>query len=439
MIIRPPHNKGRGVLATCRALLGRCGSVLREPRHQGRRKALWSGALLLLAACLGAQLLSWSFLRSPQYLFAEDELDKGGLAKVQAVLPARKSFDVCTVGAGLSGSVFAERYAKVLGQSVLVTDRRAHFGGNVYDYVDEETGVLMNKYGAHLFHTNDEKAWRYITMHEHAPKWERWDHEVKGWVDGKLVPIPVNINTVNRLLDLDIEEPAQMRDWLAKTQIPCAPGGCRNAAEMAKSRVGEALYEAIFKHYTVKQWNRDPEDLDALVTARIPVRDTFDPRYFSDRYQVLPSKGYTQFVAALLSHPNIDVSLGVDYFEHVDYFKARCGKIIYTGPIDRYFRNVGLDTLEYRGIDFVEERFMGIHGFVQPNSVVNYPGPEQKYTRVVEYKHFLHQLHTPHSITVAEYSKEMGPDDEPYYPVPNARNQVRRKSVMPRPTALCRS
>jgi len=351
------------------------------------------------------------------------QVDKAGLESVRTEIDFSKTYDVCTVGAGLSGTIFAERFASLLGKQALVIDSRSHFGGNCYDYVDSDTGILMNKYGAHLFHTNSEKAWKYLNMHAQAPKWERWDHEVKGWVDGKLVPIPVNINTVNRLFDSSIKNEAEMLEWLSEVQIPCPVDGCQNAEQMAMSRVGPGLFESIFRKYTRKQWNKEARELDALVTARIPVRSTFDPRYFADRFQALPSKGYTAWFAAVLKHPNIDVVLKTDYFKHKEHLDKVCGRIIYTGPIDSYFAQSGLEKLEYRGIEFKIRKHFDINGYILPNSVVNYPGDDVKFTRIVEYKHFLHQ-HSPHSVTVSEFSKEMGPGDDPYYPVPSPRNQA---------------
>ena len=382
-----------------------------------------------VSALLGVFVL-WklvSFARAPHAVElrgSSGSLDRAGLGGVKTSLDFTKTYDVCTVGAGLSGTIFAERFATVLGKKSLVIDSRPHFGGNCYDYRDTDTDILMNKYGAHLFHTNSEKAWKYLNMHARAPKWERWDHEVAGWVDDKLVPIPVNIVTVNRLFDLAIKDEEEMKEWLAGVQVPCpADTGCVNAEQMAKSRVGPDLFESVFRKYTRKQWNKEARELDALVTARIPVRTTFDPRYFADKYQALPSKGYTAWFAAVLNHPNIDVVLNTDYFDHTAHLDKVCGKVIYTGPIDTYFASSGLPQLEYRGIEFKIEKHFNVNGYILPNSVVNYPDDNVQFTRIVEYKHFLHQ-HTPHSITVAEFSKDMGPNDDPYYPVPNPRNQA---------------
>lgn len=331
----------------------------------------------------------------------------------------KDEYDVCIVGAGLSGTVFGDRYSREQGKSVLIIDERPHIGGNCFDYVDEETGILMNKYGAHLFHTDNERVFEYLTSHKDAPEWLRWDHKVVGWVKNRLVPIPVNIETVNVVLNLHLKNSTDMREWLDENQVKCV-GKCNNAEEMAVSRVGQELYELIFKEYTVKQWDKEPRELDSLVTARIPVRDDFETRYFSDKYQLLPSKGYTKFFEGLLSRELIDVKVGLNYFEFKSKLDNICGKTIYTGPIDKYFqeKRVDLASLEYRSIEFVIEKYFNFDGFKQPNSVVNYPSKDFSFTRIVEYKHFLNQQ-SKHTITVKELSTAEG---DPYYPVPNKRN-----------------
>ena len=272
--------------------------------------------------------------------------------------------------------------------------------------------------GAHLFHTGLERVYKYITKWQDKAPWKRYDHEVVGWLDGKLLPIPVNINTVNGLLEESITTPEEMDQWLKKVQVPCKKKDhCANAEEMAKSRVGKDLFEKVFATYTKKQWDKEPKELDALVTARIPVRNNFDPRYFSDKYQVLPKKGYTKWFAEVLNHKNIDVVLGVDYFKVRKSLEGRCGKTIFTGPIDRYFQDSKLGKLEYRSINF-EAELLKNSGYYQTHSVVNYPGPEVDFTRIVEYKHYFHQK-SDYTITVKEYSTDKG---DPYYPVPNPKN-----------------
>lgn len=326
------------------------------------------------------------------------------------------------VGAGLSGAVIAERIANVWGKKVMVIDKRDHIGGNCYDYVDQETGILMNKYGAHLFHTEDKEVWEYVNRWD---KWTRWEHKVLSYVDGQFVPVPVNITTVNMLCEnANIKNDEEMDQWL---QLNCEEfAEIDNSEKMALSRVGRELYEKMFKPYTIKQWNRDPAELDSSVLARIPIRRDFDARYFTDRYQALPAHGYTHFFERLLDQPGIEVRLGTDFFDLLkepDMGLDSWEGVIYTGPVDTYFKEIGyckLEPLEYRSIDFKIERFPGIKYF-QPNSVVNYPGLDFPFTRIVEYKHFFNQNVGDYTIIVSETTNDHG---EPYYPVPNERNQV---------------
>lgn len=345
-------------------------------------------------------------------------MEPPGISKAMFSIDKSKKYDVCTVGAGLSGAIFAERFANVLGKSALVLDSRHHIGGNCYDFVDQSTGILMNKYGAHLFRTNDERSWRYLTMHPRAPKWVRWQHEVRGWINNRLLPIPVNTYTVNALFNLSIQTEEEMDEWLAKVQIPCPKTGCETAEQLIKSRVGADLYKAIFYDYTVKQWNKEPGQLKPAAAARIPVYTSFDPRYFTAKYQVLPSEGYTAWFAALLDNSLIDVVLKTDFFEHRSHLEKACKLIVYTGPIDSYFSDAGLDRLEYRSIEFVEKRYFHV-GYMQAAAVINYPSKDVKFTRAVEYKHFLNQEKSEHSIVVSERSTDIG---DPYYPVPSTRN-----------------
>jgi UDP-galactopyranose mutase len=323
------------------------------------------------------------------------------------------TYDVLIVGCGLSGVVIAERFANELNKKVLIIDKREHIGGNIYDYKDEETNILMSKYGAHLFHTNNEKVWKYIN---NFSKWIRWDHQVIGQVDNRLVNIPVNINTVNALCNENIQNSKEMDEWLKINQIKYDK--IENSEQMGKSRVGEILYEKIFKEYTFKQWDKYPEELDYTVLERIPIRNDFDNRYFSDKYQALPEKGYTQFIANILNNPNIKVKLNTNYFDFIQQYPNDTFKeIIYTGPIDAYYEDQKLEKLEYRSINFVIEKHKNMH-FYQSHSVVNYPEKNIPYTRIVEYKHFLNQKSND-TVIVKEYTTNIG---EPYYPIPNKHN-----------------
>lgn len=320
-----------------------------------------------------------------------------------------EEFDILIVGAGLSGAVLAECFANRANKKVLIVDKREHIGGNCYDFIDEN-GILINKYGAHLFHTDFEDVWEYI--HKFS-EWQRWDHRVLGTIDGKLINIPVNINTVNALCETNIRDEKEMDIWLETIQVKYEK--IHNSEEIAKSRVGEVLYNKIFRDYTFKQWNKYPDELDPSVLARIPVRNNFDDRYFNDKYQALPKLGYTKFINSILDHPQITVRTNMDFFEIKQ--KVSFDTLIYTGPIDRYFQNLGLKELEYRSIDFTVESFKNVN-FFQTNSVVNYLEKSVPYTRIVEYKHFLNQQ-SPHTTIVKEVTKDSG---EPYYPVPNKEN-----------------
>ena len=319
--------------------------------------------------------------------------------------------EVLIVGAGLSGATLAERFASK-GYTVTVIDQRNHVGGNIYDYTDELTGIRMNKYGAHLFHTNDEIVWNYIQA---FATWIRWDHKVLARIDTTTyVPIPVNANTVNQLCGANIKTEEDMTTWLNTVQVPPPSMGCpSNSEEMALSRVGKDLYESLFLPYTIKQWNKHPKELDPSVLARIPIRTSFDDRYFDDKYQALPRDGYTSFVERLLTHPNISIKLNTSYDKnHMKPTKY----LIYTGPIDSYFED--LPKLEYRSLAFTKV-YKPCEGTILPCSVVNEPSSRFPYTRTVEYKHFLHQ-HSPYTVLVHETSTDHG---EPYYPVPTPENQ----------------
>jgi UDP-galactopyranose mutase len=312
------------------------------------------------------------------------------------------------VGCGLSGAVIGERIANELGHDVTIIEKRDHIGGNCYDYIDKETGILINKYGAHLFHTNNERVWKYINKFD---KWNRWEHKVLTYTDDKFVSIPVNITTINELCKENLENEEDVKKWLHETQVKY--DNIQNSEEMAKSRIGTELYEKLIKDYTFKQWNKYPNELNKSVLERIPIRPNFDTRYFNDKFQALPHKGYTHFFKNILDNKLINVNLNTDYFEHIKENKYDI--VVFTGPIDSYFPN--LDKLEYRSIDFHIERIKNMN-YYQPNSVVNYPTKDVPFTRIVEYKHFLNQK-SKDTIIVSETTNDIG---EPYYPVPNKKN-----------------
>ncbi|MBA5245691.1 UDP-galactopyranose mutase [Marnyiella aurantia] len=320
--------------------------------------------------------------------------------------------DILIIGAGISGATLAERYANA-GKKVLIIEKRDHIAGNCYDHYDQN-GILVSKYGAHLFHTNDDEVWEYVNR---FAEWYPWEHRVIARVDGKTVPIPVNISTVNILFDEKLETEDDMKQWLEQNRISFDQP--TNGEEAVLNRVGPVLYDKMFKHYTKKQWDKYPAELHASVLERIPVRSNYDDRYFSDKYQALPKGGYTKVFESMLDHPNITVLLNTDYFDVKDQYEGY-EKLFYTGPVDRFFEfeEELTEKLEYRSINFVTEHIDA--EYYQENSVVNYPGREVDFTRIVEHKHFGNQKSDKTSI-VKEYTVDEG---DPYYPVPNEKNQL---------------
>ena len=323
-------------------------------------------------------------------------------------------YDVCIVGAGLSGSVIAEQYASQLGQTSLIVEKRDHIGGNCYDYVDSDTGILVNKYGAHLFHTKYPLVWRYL---QQFSDWTPFEHRVLARVGDKHVPVPVNIDTINQLFGQDIKTTEEMDKWLSSEQVKYNPAPT-NSEEMALSRVGHRLFKLIFEPYTQKQWAKHPRELGPEVTARIPVRNSWDDRYFDDVFQALPTQGYTAMFDRILDHHLIETRTGVDYFDVRDLL--HCGKTYFTGPIDAYFAHLGWEKLEYRSLDFERQVIWDRPDYHLPAAVVNYPSLDYNMTRIVEYKHFLGQK-SNHTVLFLERSKDNG---EPYYPVPNDKNKA---------------
>jgi UDP-galactopyranose mutase len=314
-------------------------------------------------------------------------------------------FDYLIVGAGFAGSVLAERLARGAGKKVLLVDRRPHIGGNAYDCYDQ-AGILIHKYGPHIFHTNSREVFEYLSG---FTKWRSYEHRVRASVDGQLVPIPINLDTINQLYGLKLTS-LEMETFFASVAEPCA--SIRTSEDVVVSRVGRELYEKFFRGYTRKQWGLDPSQLDAMVTARVPVRTNRDDRYFADTYQAMPLYGYTRMFENMLDHDNIKVLLNCDYREIVDVIPYE--RMIYTGPVDEFF-DYRYGKLPYRSLRFEfetvnEER-------VQPVAVINYPN-EHLYTRVTEFKHLTGQEHKKTSL-VYEYPQSEG---DPYYPVPRPEN-----------------
>lgn len=323
--------------------------------------------------------------------------------------PRHERYDVMVVGAGFAGAVMAERLAADGGKRVLVVDRRPHLAGNAYDHHDA-AGILVHRYGPHIFHTNSDDVFDYLSR---FTDWRPYEHRVLADVDGTLVPMPINRTTLNALYGLDLSSDAEVEAFLASRAEPVDP--IRTSADVVISKVGRELYETFFQGYTRKQWGMDPSELDKSVTARVPTRTCTDDRYFGDRHQAMPAQGFTRMFEAMLSHPNIDLLLGVDYADVRDAYPH--DHLVFTGPIDEYF-SYRYGRLPYRSLRF-EHRTLNEERH-QPVAVVNYPDEAVPHTRITEYKHLTGQIAPQTSVTY-EYPSATG---DPYYPIPRDENQA---------------
>ena len=316
-------------------------------------------------------------------------------------------YDWLVVGAGFAGAVLAERLASERDERVLVIDRRPHVAGNAFDHLDA-AGVLVHRYGPHIFHTNSDAVFAHLSR---FTAWRPYEHRVLGEVDGLRVPIPINLDTINTLYGLDLTSD-ELEDWFAARAEPVAE--IRTSEDVVVSRIGRELYEKFFRGYTRKQWALDPSELDRAVTARVPVRSNRDDRYFTDTHQAMPAEGYTAMFERMLDHPNITVRTSTDYADVLGRVSFR--RLVWTGPIDEFFGH-RFGRLPYRSLRFRhetlrQERF-------QPVGTVNFPQTEE-FTRVSEYKHLTGQVH-PHTSVTYEYPTA---DGDPYYPIPRPENQA---------------
>jgi UDP-galactopyranose mutase len=317
-------------------------------------------------------------------------------------------YDYLIVGAGFAGSVLAERLASRLHKRVLLCDRRPHVGGNAYDCHDA-AGILIHQYGPHIFHTDSARIFNYLSQ---FTEWRPYEHRVIAQVDGKLLPFPINVDTVNSLYGLSLT-PEEVAEFFRQRACPVAHA--RTSEEAVVGKIGHELYEKFFKYYTRKQWGLDPSELDASVAARVPARCNRDARYFTDQYQFMPLHGYTRLFERMLAQPGIDLALGADYADvlrDVDF-----QQLIYTGPIDAFFE-YRFGPLPYRSLRFEFETYA--RETFQPAAVVNYPDDAavHRYTRITEFKYLTGQRH-PATTVVYEFPCAEG---DPYYPVPRKEN-----------------
>lgn len=319
-----------------------------------------------------------------------------------------KKYDYIIVGAGFAGSVFAERLASKFNKNVLVVEKRNHIGGNAYDEYDKH-GILVHKYGPHIFHTNSKKVFEYLSR---FTEWIPYEHKVLANLNGELYPIPINRTTINKLCNKEFTTDEEVQEYYNSIKEKRYP--IRNSEDIIVNQIGYDLFEKFFKYYTKKQWDLEPKELSPSVCGRIPVRYNEDCRYFTDKYQCMPKDGYTKIFEKMLAHKNIQIVLGTDFKDVIN--KIKFDKMVYTGPID-YFFDYRFGKLPYRSIKF-EFEYHSIDNY-QNSTVVNFVDPNIEYTRITEYKKMTSQK-TKGTTISKEYTIMNG---DPYYPVPTNPNK----------------
>ncbi len=328
--------------------------------------------------------------------------------------------DLVIVGSGLFGLTIAERCANDLGLNVLMLDRRHHVGGNAYSAPEPETGIEVHQYGAHLFHTSNERVWEYVNR---FTTFTGYQHRVFTTFEGQVYTFPMNLALINQFFGKSFT-PTEARQLVAEQASEIDTKDATNLEEKAISLIGRPLYEAFVRGYTAKQWQTDPRDLAPEIITRLPVRYNFDNRYFNDKYEGLPVDGYTAWMERMVDHPNIEVRLNTDFFDVRDEFIGTV-PIVYTGPLDAYFANAA-GELSWRTVD-LEMSVEGVGDF-QGTSVMNYADEDVPYTRIHEFRHFHPERDwypKDKTVIVHEYSRFAEPEDEPYYPVNTAEDRTK--------------
>ena len=336
------------------------------------------------------------------------------------------SYDLIVVGSGFYGLTIAERCATELDLKVLVIDRRNHIGGNAYSEAEPETGIEVHRYGAHLFHTSNEKVWEYVNR---FTAFTPYVHRVFTTHNGEVYPMPINLGTINQFFRAAYT-PGEAREVIKEQSAELAGQDPQNLNDKGIQLIGRPLYEAFIRDYTAKQWQTDAKDLPASIISRLPVRYNYDSRYFNDTYEGLPVDGYTAWLEKMADHPNIEVRLETDFFDDSHEFSKSkvvgTTPVVYTGPVDRYF-DFAEGELSWRTLDF-EEEVLPIEDF-QGTPVMNYPDADKDYTRIHEFKHFhperADRYPKDKTVIMREYSRFAEEGDEPYYPVNTAQDRER--------------
>lgn len=344
-------------------------------------------------------------------------------------------FDLIVVGSGFFGLTVAERTASQLGKRVLVLERREHLGGNAYSEAEPETGIEVHRYGAHLFHTSNKRVWDYVNQ---FTEFTGYQHRVFAMHGGQAYQFPMGLGLISQFLGRYLS-PEEARAWVAEQASEIDSKEAQNLEEKAISLIGRPLYEAFVRDYTAKQWQTDPKELPAAVISRLPVRYTFDNRYFNDTYEGLPVDGYAAWLQKMADHPNIEVRLNTDFFDVRAEIPAGT-PIVYTGPVDRYF-DYSEGWLGWRTLDF-EQEVLPVGDF-QGTPVMNYNDADVPYTRIHEFRHFHPERDYPSdkTVIVREFSRAAEKDDEPYYPIntPEDRAKLERYRELARKEAAERN
>ena len=326
------------------------------------------------------------------------------------------TYDLIVVGSGFFGLTVAEQAASELGKRVLVVEKRNHIGGNAYSEKEPETGIEVHKYGAHLFHTSNERVWEYVNR---FTEFTDYQHRVFAMHDGTAYQFPMGLGLINQFFG-KYYSPDEARELIEQQREGLDPAAATNLEERGIALIGKPLYNAFVKHYTAKQWQTDPTDLPPEIISRLPVRYTFNNRYFNDKYEGLPVDGYAAWLEKMAAHELIDVRLDTDWFDVRDAIRAESpdAPVVYTGPLDRYF-DYAEGHLGWRTLDFEQEVLDT--GDFQGTSVMNYNDADVPYTRIHEFRHFHPERQDRYpadkTVIVKEYSRFAEGDDEVYYPI----------------------